>query len=178
MKNLAGDPKCDEDIRRELTRARVPIVPIEKRGEVPATLGGQLGAFNFRRAWYYWVVSGHVPLDVAREIYEDPVGRTDVRSGGDCACRPPETWATYYDADGLILESDPDGKEEFTYRSLIERGHLTAEGLSRIHFVPDKRIGYARAVVDCYHIDSEVGLRLFVDTLRAHGLEREGKANG
>jgi hypothetical protein len=51
MKNLAGDPNCDIEIRRELTRACIPIVEnVPSRGEVPATLQGQLGPIVFRRA--------------------------------------------------------------------------------------------------------------------------------
>lgn len=48
--------------------------------------------FVFVRRWYYWSVKGYVPLKVAQEIYADSVGRRAVRAGGDCACRPPETW--------------------------------------------------------------------------------------
>jgi hypothetical protein len=176
MKNLAGDPKCDAEIRRELTRARIPIVATSSRGEVPASIAGELGPFKFRRAWYYWVVDGPVPLDVARELYADPVGATDVRVAGHCGCPPPDEWATYFDAAGLELCSDPDGEEEATFDGMIERGLLSADQKSRFRYVPDRVAASVRAVVQNYHIDTEVGLRLFVDTIRRAALEGAGAA--
>lgn len=58
-------------------------------------------SFTFTRAWYYWVVTGYVPLSVAEELYEDSVGAKAVRSGGDCACRPPKTWLTRHPIVGM-----------------------------------------------------------------------------
>lgn len=120
MKNLAGVEDCDEHIRKELTEAGITIVDAsEHKGEVPYRFIGVLGmqdfnemehsvicqydptriyaessSFSFRRAWYYWVVVGYVPLYVAEELYNDPVGKKDVRVEGHCACPPPEEWAT------------------------------------------------------------------------------------
>ena len=131
MKNLAGDKDCDETIREELRRCRVPAVytPSESRGEVPSWLTGRLGAFTFSRRWYYWSAEGEVPVSVAWELYEDPVGKSDVRVAGHCGCPPPEApWA--------------------------------------------KKDSHGDDVIRNYHIDTEVGLRLFVDTLRKHGLHR------
>jgi hypothetical protein len=84
MKNLAGNDVADHEIRRELTRTGIPILELTERskGEVPFSIIGQLGRFTFERAWVYWMVEGEVPLDVARIIYEDPVGRTDIRADG------------------------------------------------------------------------------------------------
>ncbi len=100
MRNLAGDKGCDPVIRRELAEAIVQIVEHGKRldSQVPASVTGQLtlngeSVFAFRRAWYYWTVSGNVPLAVAQEMYADPVGREDVRVAGHCGCPPPEKWA-------------------------------------------------------------------------------------
>ena len=79
MKNLAGDVSCDHDILQELQTAGIqPVMNKELvRGEVPALITGFLKGqggndFTFCRAWYYWVVSGSVPLDVAEEMYADP----------------------------------------------------------------------------------------------------------
>lgn len=178
MKNLAGDVDCDREIRRELTRARIDIVKGERSThEVAASLTGKLGPFTFQRAWYYWVAKGPTPLDAARELFADPVGKTDVRVAGHCGCPPPEhPWVEYYDADGKRVALDPGGKEREQYRRLVERGHLELEGLAAYHWVdsPEERDAVSvRAVVESYHIDTEAGLRLFVDTLRKHGLDRE-----
>lgn len=129
MQNLAGKADCDVQIKRELERARIDIVALPSRldAEVPASVVGRLGRFRFRRAWYYWMVAGPVPLPVAQELYADPVGIEDVRVAGHCGCPPPEKpW----------LRNGP-GDQQF---------------------------------VMSYHIDSEVGLRLFADTLKKHGL--------
>ena len=128
MQNLAGSDRADKIIEQELNRSHISIVRHDelRGGEVPTHFTGELSregetAFEFERAWYYWMVSGNVPLAVAQELYDDPVGRTDVRVVGHCGCPPPEKW---------------------------------------------ERNGF----IDSYHIDSEVGLRFFVDTLRRHEL--------
>ena len=56
MKNLAGETKADLYILEELDKAGIKVVEGERsRGEVPYTLTGKLGNWNFNRAWYYWV---------------------------------------------------------------------------------------------------------------------------
>ncbi len=90
MKNLAGDKDCDGPIELELIRCGIEVVRDQPRdGEVPSSLRGALGKFSFRRAWYYWMVNGKVPLAMANELYEDPVGRTDIRVNGHCGCPAP-----------------------------------------------------------------------------------------
>lgn len=124
MDNLAGKQDCDTTIRSELERCGITIVEGERStNEVPASLTGILGCFTFWRAWYYWVVNGNVPIDIALELYADPVGKTDVRVDGHCGCPEPEY--------------------------LGKRGAVT-----------------------CYHIDTEIGLRLFADTIRKHGMDK------
>lgn len=78
MKNLAGDLRCDNEIRRELTRARIEIV-----------------------------------------------------------------------------ENQP------------ARGILKQADLVGSRCVPDKRAAAVRITVNAYHIDSEVGLRIFADAIRS-----------
>ena len=92
MKNLAGRPECDVHIRSELSIAGIPAESVEYRNtEVPYTVIGKLGAFTFRRAWYYWTVSGPMPLAEAEKMYADPAGVNDVRVVGHCGC-PPAEW--------------------------------------------------------------------------------------
>lgn len=171
MKNLAGVEDCDRYIREELRHARIEIVEGERsKHEVAASVTGKLGAFKFHRAWYYWVVKGPVPLDVARELYADPVGKTDVRVTGHCACPPPEEpWVHYYDAEGKLVALDIGGKERKQLRSLVASGALPEDAGARYRFVDTKEEREevsVRAVVESYHIDTEVGLRLFADTIR------------
>ena len=117
MKNLAGDKNCDVLIRQELEKADLLVLSRGKPGhsEVPFTLYGveggkpfdektvnymerhgidnefanQFFSFVFTRAWYYWVVSGFVPLDIAMKIYENANGRNDVRAAGHCGAPNP-----------------------------------------------------------------------------------------
>lgn len=127
MKNLAGDNDCDLDIERELTRCKIEIVRADepRKSEVAARLTGKLGPFTFKRAWYYWVVEGPMPLGWAKVLYADPVGRTDVRASGYAGGTDPTEWAERNKGGGRAL------------------------------------------VVRSYHIDTEIGLRLFADTARA-----------
>lgn len=104
MRNLAGDERCDASIRDELEAAGIEIVAGEPtNSEVAGCLTGKLGAFTFRRAWYYWVACGAVPLAIAEELYADPIGRKDVRVAGHCGCPPPADWADHFDTDGKQL---------------------------------------------------------------------------
>ena len=162
MKNLAGVPECDDYIRVELEKARIAVVPCElTRNEVPYRLTGQLGSFTFRRAWYYWVANGPMPLELAQELYDDPIGKTDIRVAGHCGCPAPEGWVTYLTPDGyeLVKESErPDFERCFkdTMVELMEKQKLRFS---------DDRARDGKPVIDCYHIDTQEGLRLFADMI-------------
>ena len=138
---------------------------------------GQLGDWTFRRFWYYWIAHTEsdfkgLELGVAEDLWNDPQAQKEVRAGGDCACRHPSTWANYFDADGYLLCSDPDGSEQKAYErfwSAEGREDRRPPADRRLRFVKDKRDGYARAVVSNYHIDSQWGLGRFADLLRKSG---------
>lgn len=173
MRNLAGDSHCDASIRDELEAVNVPLIKGEaSKGEVPATLAGSLGPFTFRRAWYYWVVYGPMPLAIAEELYADPIGANEVRAGGDCGCRPPNIWADHFDGDRkkLLPTDGPDHKliQDKPWSPGIADILVDIERTCR--FVPDPRAYASRSFVYIYHIDSARGLRLFVDTVRKHGI--------
>lgn len=172
MINLAGRKECDKYIRDELTRARIEIVEHERvleNSEVPARLTGKLGKFTFTRAWYYWIVDGDVPIEVARILWQDPEGRATVRAFGYAGGSDPDDRVQWFDAEGNILSVDPTGEEERENAKLVAR-HPNID-MSDIRYVrslddvPDRR-----GVVGCYHVDDQAGLRLFADTIRAHGL--------
>jgi hypothetical protein len=126
MRNLAGGGDVDADlaIRDELSAAGIDIVPIDPSccGEVSTHYAGRLGPFSFSRRWYYWRVTGTVPLAVAREMYAHADGALAVRVNGHCAAPPP----------------DED--------------------------------------VDLYDIDTAAGLRLFAETIRKYGLDKQTTA--
>lgn len=81
MQNLAGHPKATAICAVELQQAGVPVELLATSyGEPRSDIGGRLGDFTFRRAWYYWVVRGPMPLAQAQTMYADPVGALDVHS--------------------------------------------------------------------------------------------------
>lgn len=58
MKNLAGVPECDVDIRQELEASGIEIVEVGRSpSEVPFSLAGKQGNWMFKRAWYYWIAT-------------------------------------------------------------------------------------------------------------------------
>lgn len=141
MINLAGNPDCDHAIRRELKEAGVDLVFHERRSthEVPASITGEIleGKFTFRRAWYYWVVSGDVNIETARKMYADE-SRRDVRVAGHCGSPPPDDWAR------------PTEKE---IKSVCQREGVTYDLLKNCRYVTT------------YHIDTQEGLNFFVKSV-------------
>lgn len=174
MMNLAGHPNNDPIVEAELTRCRIDVVrgPYSS-GEVITSITGRLGPFSFRRAWRYWVAEGPMPLAVAEGLYADPVGKDDVRVAGHCGCPPPAgPWVTWYDGDGVKLLG-MDQREECE-RYLASGSRAMKESALRVlaanRFVVDPR-AVGAGFVESYHIDSEIGLRLFADAIRQHGLD-------
>jgi len=122
MINLAGNKECDGYIRVELTKAFIPIVEVERdpvHYEVPFTLMGKLGDFEFRRLWYYWSVKGPVTLAAAQEMYANPNGVRDVRVAGHCGCPAPEEWA----CNGIVNSYHIDTQEGLNMFVQVLRKH-------------------------------------------------------
>ena len=166
MKNLAGVEACDQTIREELRLAGITAVEVSKsKGEVEASVVGKMAPFVFHRAWYYWIVTGPVPLQIAKELYAG-IGKTDVRVAGHCGCPPPETpWITYYAPTGKTWADMKDKKE---LSGFVERGTLPKEVLLEHEFSEKPEDVKAEPFITCYHIDSQEGLDLFAKTVKAH----------
>lgn len=83
-------------IIKELEYARLPVIHNEKMiiGEVSTTISSNLNELKFTRAWTYWVVRGDVPMDIAKKIYSDPIGKDDVRAFGHCGNVDPAEYGT------------------------------------------------------------------------------------
>jgi len=105
MINLAGRWDAEKYVMDELKTAGIEVVREAKNlnNEVSVPLAGQLGKYHFTRAWYYYIVSGNVPLKVAQELYKSKTGKRDIRVVGHCGCPPPENWVTWLDDDGVKL---------------------------------------------------------------------------
>jgi hypothetical protein len=147
---------------------RVGLAPQDINGK-PAVV---LGDFTITYYNYYFVVNGNVPLAVAEELYAiEPTGRMDIRSGGDCGCRPPETWAHRIKPNGKeavakeesdkILIALSEGSE--IYKAAMKTGKWD------LCDSQEEYLSYP-AFVSTYHIDSELGLYIFLQILRKHNL--------
>lgn len=169
MKNLAGDKDCDVIIIGELSIAGIPFirVPIGNT-EVPYTCVGRLGPYEFRRAWYYWVVKGPVPLVVAEEMYKNPIGAKDVRVAGHCGCPPPIEWADWITPEGKVVISI---KEYQGFKKYIDSGVLDESSIDPYEFSDDPESMNAKLFVTNYHIDSQEGLNLFTSTIKKYALD-------
>lgn len=172
MQNLAGKTieETDKIIEWELERCLIPIVRGKpSTGEVQTHLIGKWKNFTFTRAWSYWIVLGKVPIEIARKMYANKVGKTDIRVVGHCGCPPPDEWVRWDDPVSGKRVLATGERKRFT--EILEKGpetvlgKLAKEELERHLFVDnpesEKMVGY----IDYYHIDSELGLYIFVQSL-------------
>ena len=161
MINLAGKKDCDKHIIDELTRAGIDTVQLLKsNSEVPYKVIGVLDHYTFKRAWYYWVVSGDTPMDLAKKIYAHPEGKATVRAGGHCGCEPPETQSRLplgKDGMELITQEEIDRTEK-KYPN-IEKSDIWKNILNTHRVATSEEQN--NKVVNGYHIDSQAGLLLF-----------------
>lgn len=169
MQNLANHDHSPEAIEqtnkiilKELAKAGIEPVEIPKvRGEVPTTYEGVVRGFRFSRAWYYWCVSGMVPLKVATELFENPNGVDDIRACGHCGCPHPKDQSTKIDeATGKKIISD----EEW-FRCIP----LLGENLPKT-FIKQSESKTHTLWVPSYHIDTQEGLNFFVHTINKYWL--------
>lgn len=177
MINLAGKADCDKNIRSELTRCGIECVEGDPtRCEVPYSITGRLdikgvGVFTFKRAWYYWMVSGLTPYNIALKLYEDnPVGKVDIRVAGHCGCPHPKEWAkAYHEGKQIMIASEYANTLELAKSSPIYKDFLEGENFKKKFFVIDNDdLTPYKAFVESYHIDSELGLYIFAETLKKH----------
>jgi len=176
MINLAGNHNCNKEIEAELRRAKIASVVInDTNGEVPASIGGvihsKFGDITLTRAWRYWVAKGNIPLEIAKDLYADPVGVTDIRVTGHCGCPPPEDPWLEYEHESKEIVLDVDGSQEKEIKYFIQKGTIKKDCLDRVIFVSSKEERKEKAqkvFVKMYHIDTEIGLRVFSDTIRRY----------
>src|ERR1043166_5279696 len=128
-------------------------------------------------AWagtYYWIASGPVPLLVARELYDHPLGRSPLRVNGDARCRPPLGSAVaWYTAIGERVYPAQDDPNLRPMSALVADIWQRYRELLVFH---DQRweLG-ATPYIECYHIDGDDAFALFESVLRNHGLDRTSR---
>tara|TARA_S200002703_G_C3781584_1_gene240829 strand:- start:237 stop:764 length:528 start_codon:yes stop_codon:yes gene_type:complete len=170
MKNLAGVELCDSDIVRELLEAKIEIIPHDRNHayEVRSSFHGKLNGWRFTRAWYYWVArpiaerSG-LPLSDAIKLHE--AHGKDVRVAGHCGAPPPQEWVKRYTTDGREVIHDPEGEQLEFFNRLEQEGSFELKA-HKFLFVKDLIEAEYEAVIDCYHIDTQVGLNALANVLR------------
>ena len=166
MKNLAGDKNCDVTIIRELEMARIPIMDVPKNdGEVPFTKTGNIKGLEFYRSWYYWSIDCRIPLAIAKEIYKDPACTKDVRAGGYAGGSPPEQQCSRF--------SVKTGKHVVTQKQYDDAKEWAKDDILNQFLGEDDMIlndDTFESFVTTYHIDTELGLRVFIDFLRQYKL--------
>jgi len=164
VRNLAGSPNADYYVKRELHIADIQAweAPEVATGEVATKFYGILPGFRFVRVWSYWIATGRVPIKTAWALYADPAGK-DIRVDGHCMCPAPRApWTQWY---------TPDNKQVFPKDQEAEYLHY----MEKLDMKPDPNWVFsddplslgAQEFVTCYHIDSEVGLRVFADAVRS-----------
>ena len=173
MINLAGNKEADTHIREELYLAGIEQIPAEAKGEVPYSIEGRLGNWRFRRAWYYWVVRTELrhdglTVEQALKLHEkpNPVCYNDilgfvVRAGGHAGGIEPDSYVAQ-----PVYNEELDEKLmalgfEKEYIELLNEEHISITVGEIADLCKSGKLDIER-YVDCYHIDTQVGLNEFV----------------
>lgn len=132
--------------------------------------GSSYKGFNFEKAYkrWYWIVHGKMPLEAANELYAFPIGKSDIRSGGDCGMREPRTWATFVTPLGKEVIDVKQWNEIKAAAERPDAGKFSIDLWQKVQedSVPsDEPETIAKGYVYNYHIDSELGLYIFKQTL-------------
>lgn len=168
MQNLAGKEISfnNDQLSMELEGAGITAISGKvTTGEVKSNITGLLGGITFERAWYYWCVYCWIPYSVALKIYDDPIGKKDVRIDGHCGCLSP-------DKCGIMWANKETGKIILQMHEKIQcEGYLgktgsivrIAEKILQTHeFADDPKVASnENGFASTYHIDSYEGLKLF-----------------
>lgn len=124
----------------------------------------------FRGQAYYWIASGPVPLAVADELYEHPLGRSAVRVDGDCTCPAPrENRIAWYTPDGRRVYRFESALNQVPMSPLMAQIYEEYRSLLVFHDQPEQ---IATPYVELYHIDGDEALALFDSVLRKHSVDR------
>ena len=180
MKNLAGDKDADLFIEEELYLAGIETIELESEGEVPFTIAGRIGNWKLTRAWTYWVARVELPTDgllveTALELHNKPnpvnsvqhLGQV-VRAGGHAGGISPDGYVAqpvYNDELNEKLVKLGYKIEKHTLGKMIWKGVDITYG-EMAELCNEGKLDVER-YVDCYHIDSQVGLKEFAEFLKS-----------
>lgn len=163
MENLARskfDSDVNQKVKEELQIAGIPVVDIGRvDNEVKTNYIGILNGFVFVRAWYYWVVKGNMPLEIAKYLY-DNFKELDIRVEGMAGNDLPEKWAKNKDYDKLMKP----------YVKKLLNKEITIEELKNIS---EEISSQGEQVINTYHIDTQLGLCKFVEVIKSNNIQSE-----
>jgi hypothetical protein len=137
------------------------------------TLLAIICGIKISRGHSYWIAKGNVPLALAWKLYEDPAGRDLIRVAGHCECPPPESpWVSWWMPDGreVLSLANKASATKGAASAIKSYADICRKILAENLFSDDPAKLGASGYVTSYHIDGDLGLRVFVDALR----EREG----
>lgn len=162
--------KYELEIKKGLRWARITPLPSADFGNSSSPLA-VLGELELSHRSYYWVVTGFIPLGAAIKLYDDPVGRDLIRVTGHCGCPNPREFVTWKESPDPKSRIITDRKNEADFNRVIAIAPTMAkkmqEAKDKLIFVDDpSAVGYG--FIENYHIDGDLGLRVFVDILRTN----------
>jgi hypothetical protein len=159
MINLAGNKDCDHYIIKELQEANIlaQIQP-KSNGEVATIVRGELNGFKFTRAWYYWVVTGYMPIKYAVQLYEDHKDLM-IRVNGDCTNPSPEGNTVCRNLNNLVAP--------IVKRYLDIHDISYDEALQQIEAINKQ----GEQFIYGYHIDTQEGLNVFAEMISKHHIK-------
>jgi hypothetical protein len=162
MINLAGKIDSNDYVKDELNRACINVIDVgEPYGECQTNYEGELTVnskkYTFSRAWNYWIVSGFVPMYIAKKLFEHPEGRKNIRVDGFAYNRDPEEHSVYIDKNGKqqLSINDYNFIKEFPGWNSIKDKFKVSDNKNEFD-----------QYINLYHIDSQAGLLYFVETLK------------
>lgn len=163
MQNMAGRDDADRYVEHELNRCKIEMRerPLSN-GEVKTSRYGVLQCKGqeivLTRGWAYWIVEGNVPYDLAVKIFEEDVGK-EIRVAGHCGAPHPDEWSKWMTPDGVEVLSMKQKEELDRYKDLVDYRRYT--------FTDTPEEVGARYVTS-YHIDTELGLYIFANAVKAY----------
>lgn len=175
MINLAGNKEADKTILEELYLAGIEAVKVERgNSEVPYSYIGKIGNWKLRRAWYYWIASVEdakdgLPLKEALELHnkKHPTDESQnlgnfIRSGGHGGCLSPDEYGAqpiYNEELEEKLKALGCEEKEFQGKKYVSAtvGHIS-------ELCNEGKLDVER-YVDCYHIDTQIGLLEFAKSI-------------
>lgn len=119
---------------------------------------------------YYFIVKGDTPLEVAKQLYNHPVGKTDIRVNGNCTRPAPEGFEVkYYDKQTgkQVVSKNQEEPLDKIIKEFRETNNCNLQfwldSKAKYIFSDDKED--CHKFIELYHIDSELGLYVFLEFL-------------